>query len=144
QSLANERVEPARICSKLGELACKRGRGDEGNARPEKGLRLLALWVPGSNALRALGAVWARAVQAGHTLLPQLWLARRPLENSEEDLLAVHLYSRLAYGYWYHRGRMAVLWAHLRELNIAERYPPTPELAQAYSEHSPVATVLPW
>jgi len=144
QSLANDRVEQARIWSKLGELAFKRGKGDEGNAALEKGLKLLGRWVPDSNALRALGAVWELAVQAGHTLLPQMWLARRPLENSEEDLLAVHLYSRLAYGYWYHRGRMAVLWAHLRELNIAERYPPTPELAQAYSEHSPVATVLPW
>ncbi|MDY7227244.1 protein kinase domain-containing protein [Hyalangium rubrum] len=144
QSLASDRVEQARTWARLGELAFKRGRGDEGNAALEQGLRLLGRWVPGSNALRGLGAVWEVAVQAGHTLLPRLWLARRPLDHSEEDLLAVHLYSRLAYAYWYHRGRMAVLWAHLRELNIAERYPPTPELAQAYSEHSPVATVLPW
>ncbi|MFL5345391.1 MAG: ATP-binding protein [Hyalangium sp.] len=146
QSLATERVEQARIWSKLGELAFKRGRGDEGNAALEKGLKLLGRWVPDSNALRGVGALWELAVQTGHTVLPRLWLARRSLDDSasEEDLLAVHLYSRLAYGYWYHRGRMAVLWAHLRELNIAERYPPTPELAQAYSEHSPVATVLPW
>ncbi|KFE62687.1 protein kinase domain-containing protein [Hyalangium minutum] len=144
QSLAHERVEQARIWSKLGELAFKSGRGDEGNAALEKGLKLLGRWVPKSNTLRGLGAVWEMVVQAGHTLLPGTWLGRRPLENSEEDLLAVHLYSRLAYGYWYQYGRMAVLWAHLRELNIAERYPATPELAQAYSVHSPVATVLPW
>ncbi|WP_224372394.1 ATP-binding protein [Hyalangium versicolor] len=144
QSLASTRVEQARTWSKLGELAFKRGKGDEGNAALETGLKLLGRWVPDSNALRAMGALWEMAVQAGHTLLPQVWLSRRPLDDSEEDLLAVHLYSRLAYGYWYQRGRMAVLWAHLRELNIAERYPPTPELAQAYSEHSPVATVLPW
>src|SRR3712207_9560882 len=105
---------------------------------------MLGRWVPGSNAMLGLGALWEIAVQTGHTLLPSLWLARRPLDDSAEDMLAVHLYSRLAYSYWYQRGRMAVLWAHLREMNIAERYPPTPELAQAYSEHSPVATVLPW
>jgi signal transduction histidine kinase/tetratricopeptide (TPR) repeat protein len=145
QHLATDRVEQARTWARLGELAFKRGKGDEGNAALEKGLMLLGRWVPATNATRGLGALWEIAVQAGHTLLPKLWLARRPLDgNSEEDMLAVHLYSRLAYGYWYHRGRMAVLWAHLRELNIAERYPPTPELAQAYSEHSPVATVLPW
>ncbi|MBN1206088.1 MAG: AAA family ATPase [Myxococcaceae bacterium] len=144
QRLARDRVEQARTWSKLGELAFKRGKGDEGNAALEKGLKLLGRWVPDSNALRGLGALWELAVQGGHTLLPQLWLGRQPLEDSEEDMLAVHLYSRLAYGYWYQRGRVAVLWAHLRELNIAERYPPTPELAQAYSEHSPVATVLPW
>jgi signal transduction histidine kinase/tetratricopeptide (TPR) repeat protein len=144
QHLAEDRVEQARTWARLGELAFKRGKGDEGNAALEKGLRLLGRWVPGSEATLGLAAVWEIAVQAGHTLLPQLWLARRALDDSAEDMLAVHLYSRLAYSYWYQRGRMAVLWAHLREMNIAERYPPTPELAQAYSEHSPVATVLPW
>ena len=29
-------------------------------------------------------------------------------------------------------------------MNLAERYPPTPELAQAYSEHAPVMTMIPW
>ncbi|WP_225410175.1 protein kinase domain-containing protein [Stigmatella hybrida] len=146
QQLAGEPVEQARMWSKLGELAFKRGITDEGNAALEKGLRLLGRWVPESEAMLGLGAAWELGVQAGHTLVPGLWLARRPLEDtaSAKDLLAVHIYSRMAYGYWYQRGRMAVLWAHLRGLNIAERYPPTPELAQAYSEHSPVATVLPW
>ena len=27
------------------------------------------------------------------------------------------------------------LWAHLSMLNLTERYPPTPELGQAYGEH---------
>ncbi|HLL00891.1 MAG TPA: ATP-binding protein [Myxococcaceae bacterium] len=144
QHLASDRVEQARTWARLGELSFKRGNVDKTNAALERALRLLGRWVPDSGALTGLGVLWEVAVQAGHTVLPGLWVARRPLDSSEEDLLAVHLYSRLAYGYWYHRGRMAVLWAHLRELNIAERYPPTPALAQAYSEHSPAATVLPW
>ena len=45
-------------------------------------------------------------------------------------MLAIRLYSRLAHLYWFHRGTVPSLWAHLRELNLAERYPPTPELAQ--------------
>src|SRR5439155_10596750 len=36
------------------------------------------------------------------------------------------------------------LWGHLREMNLAERYPPTLELAQAYSEHAPAMTLLPY
>ena len=144
QSLARERLEQARIWSKLGELAFKRGNVDEANVAFERALQLLGRWVPNSHAILVMGALWEILTQAGHTLMPGLWLARQPLENSEEDLLAVHIYSRLAYGYWYREGRMAVLWAHLRELNLAERYPPTAELAQAYSDHSPVATVLPW
>jgi two-component system sensor kinase len=37
---------------------------------------------------------------------------------------------------------MPTLWAHLRALNLAERYPPTPELAQACSTHAPVMSLL--
>ncbi len=29
-------------------------------------------------------------------------------------------------------------------MNLAERYPPTPEMAQAYSEHAPAMMLLPW
>ncbi len=57
---------------------------------------------------------------------------------------ALHLHSRLAYAYWFTQGKVPCLWTHLREMNLAERYPPTAELAQAYSEHGPVMTMLPW
>src|SRR5262249_38282775 len=49
---------------------------------------------------------------------------------------------RLAYAYWFGRGRIPSLWAHLREMNLAERYPPTLELAQAYSEHAPAMSLV--
>ncbi|HXE73003.1 MAG TPA: ATP-binding protein, partial [Candidatus Nitrosotenuis sp.] len=68
---------------------------------------------------------------------------RRP-EPGCEDLAAARLYSRLAYAYWFNRGTWATLWAHMRELNLAERYPGTAELAQACSEHAPAMTMLPW
>ena len=58
--------------------------------------------------------------------------------------MAIRLYSGLAHVYWFSAGRVACAWAHLREMNLAERYPPSPELAQAYSEHAPVMTTLPW
>ena len=41
-------------------------------------------------------------------------------------------------------GSSLTLWTHLRSLNLAERYPPTPEIAQAYSEHAPAMMLLPW
>jgi len=145
QTLAEDRLERASLWEKLGELAFKRGNADEACVALEQGILLLGRWIPGNSAVRALGALWEVGVQAAHTLLPHKLLGRHSLGgDNEEDLLAIHLYSRLAYGYWYGRGRAAVLWAHLRELNLAESYEPTPELAQAWSEHSPVATVLPW
>ncbi len=60
------------------------------------------------------------------------------------EFLAIRLYSRLAHLYWFHRGTIPSLWAHLRELNLAERYPPTPELAQAYSEEAPGMSLIPY
>ncbi len=143
-ALARERMEQARTHGKLGELAFKRGDVGQANFYLEKGLVLLRRWVPPNAPAIGVSAVWEVLAQAAHTLAPSLLVGRRPLEKGEEDLLAVHLYSRLAYGYWFRRGRVAVLWGHLRDMNIAERYPPTPELAQAYSEHSPVMTTLPW
>ena len=36
------------------------------------------------------------------------------------------------------RGQHLCLWSHLRGMNLAEQYPPTLELAHAYSIHAPV------
>ena len=52
------------------------------------------------------------------------------------------MFSRLGYSYWYVRGKFQLLWAHFRGMNLAERYLPTLELAQAYSEHAPVMSVI--
>jgi two-component system sensor kinase len=71
-------------------------------------------------------------------------VCRRDLADAGTDLLAARIYSRLAYSYWFSRGAVPCGWAHLREMNLLERYPPTLELAQAYSEHAPVASTLPW
>ncbi|MFP2913193.1 tetratricopeptide repeat protein, partial [Pyxidicoccus sp. 3LFB2] len=144
QGLARDKPEQARILGQLGELAFKRGDFGQANTYLEQSLKLLGRWVPPRGLLTGASSLWEIASQASHTLAPRVFLARRPMEQGEKDMLAVQLYSRLAYGYWYRRGRMAVLWAHLRDLNLAERYPPTPELAQAYSAHSPALTTLPW
>ena len=81
-------------------------------------------------------------MQVLHTLLPRWFVGRRPLDHPdrERDLLAARLYSRLGHAYWFARGKIPTLWAALRVMNLAERYPPTLELAQAYSDHAPVMT----
>ncbi|WNG40140.1 AAA family ATPase [Archangium violaceum] len=144
QSLARDRLEQARLWSKLGELAFKLYNKEEADAALKQGLKLLGRWVPRSNVSAAMGALWELMVQAGHTLMPNLLTGRRSLENGEEDLLAVHFYSRLTYSSWYFGSPIATFWTHLREVNTAERYPPTLELAQAYSEHAPMLTMVPW
>ncbi len=81
-------------------------------------------------------------MQVLHTLFPKWFLARKPLEDAEKELLTVRLHNRLAYAYWFGRGKIPCLWAHLRGMNLAERYPPTLELAHAYAIHAPVMSLL--
>ncbi|MDQ2825533.1 MAG: AAA family ATPase, partial [Actinomycetota bacterium] len=137
-------VGRAEIEGKLGELAFKQGDVETASEAVERAVRLLGRRMPRRPAGYLVSAVWEIVVQALHTMVPRLFVARRSTEGAEAELLAIRLYSRLAYIYWFQRGRIPCLWAHLREMNLAERYPPTSEEAQAYSEHAPVMTMIPW
>ncbi|MDQ6909770.1 MAG: EAL domain-containing protein [Actinomycetota bacterium] len=138
-------VKRATLEGKLGDVAFKRGDQRSARGHLENALRLLGRRVPKRLPGYLVALVWEVLVQAGHTLFPSLVKRRqRSPEGAEEELLAMRLYSRLAYVYWFHSGRITCGWAHLREMNLAERYEPTPELAQAYSEHAPVTTMVPW
>jgi two-component system sensor kinase len=139
--LAPDGLAHAEVEGKLGELAFKRGDVQSATTRIERALAQLGRRVPRWPVTLFFFVLWEVLVQLGHTLFPGL-LGRRRLDHFERERLALHLYSRLAHLYWFHRGTIASLWAHLRELNRAERYPPTPELAQAYSEHAPGMSLL--
>jgi len=142
-TLTTDRVARVALEGKLGDLAFKRGDPLAARNRLEGALRHLGRWVPRVTFAFLVALLWEVVVQAAHTLVPRM-CHRRRIENGEEDLLAVRLYSRLAYVYWFHSGKITCGWAHLREMNLAERYPPTSALAQAYSEHAPVTTMVPW
>jgi len=142
--LADDVVARAAIEGKLGELAFKRGDVATASEAVERAVRLLGRRMPSRPLGYLFSAIGEIVVQLLHTVVPRLFLARRPIEGAEAELLAVRMYSRLAYIYWFQKGRVPCLWAHLREMNLAERYPPSAELAQAYSEHAPVMTMVPW
>jgi len=128
----------------LGDLAFKRGNVRDAAQPLERALRLLGYRVPRSALGYFAWCVWEIAVQAVHTLLPRVSVGRRRLDGAGTELLAIHLYSRLTHVYWFLSGKFPTLWSHLREMNLAERYPATSELAQAYSEHAPAMTMVPW
>ena len=142
--LASDDVHRAEIEGKLGELAFKRGDVATASDAVERAVRLLGRRMPRHSIGFLLSALGEIVVQLLHTLAPRLFVGRRRPEQAGAELLAVRLYSRLAYIYWFQRGRIPCLWAHLREMNLAERYTPSAELAQAYSEHAPVMTMIPW
>ncbi|MBV9124793.1 MAG: AAA family ATPase, partial [Planctomycetes bacterium] len=141
--LAETPFAQAQIEGKLGELAFKRGDVRTAGETIERALRRLGRWVPRGFGMCCLSLLWEVSIQSLHTWFPKLFLGRRPLKGAEEDLLAVRLHSRLGYTYWFTLGNLATLWTHLREMNLAECYPPTPELAQVYSEHAPVMSLIP-
>lgn len=142
--LAEGRFARAQIKGKLGELALKRGDMEEATRSFEAALRSLGRNVPRQLPVFALLLVWETCVQTLHSLFPKTLVARRTSQPSPADLLSWRLFSRLAHGYWFTRSKIHVLWTHLRGLNLAERHAPTLELAQAYSEHAPAMSLIPY
>src|ERR1051326_842653 len=141
--LAQDGQSQAEIEGKLGELEFKRGDMDNATRRIERALRQLGRRVPRWSATLYVFVLWEVLVQICHCLIPRL-IGRRRLEDYQRERLALHLYSRLGHLYWFNRGTTGSLWCHLREMNGAERYPPNPQLAQAYSEHAPAMSLVPW
>ena len=141
---ADGKLARARITLKLGELAFKRGEMESATESFEQALRQLGRYVPKSACVVLLLLAWEAIVQGLHTLLPRLLVARRQGPPTDAELLCFRIFSRLAHGYWFIRGKSHVLWAHVRGMNLAERYAPTLELAQSYSEHAPAMSLVPW
>ncbi len=142
-TLAEGSHAKAQIKGKQGELAFKRGDMEVATQSFEQALRCLGRYVPRSFIVVVLLFLWEAVVQILHTFLPSLLVSRRRRPPSAADLLSWRLFSRLAHGYWFVRSKVHVLWTHLRGMNLSERYQPTLELAQAYSEHAPAMSLLP-
>ncbi len=142
--LTKDPVERAKFEGKLGDIAFRRGDVKAACDLSEKALRILGGKTPSTAFHFAVAAGREIFVQILHSLFPRVFVGRRKtFDPSSEEFHCIRIYSRMAYIYWFGRGKIPCLWAHLREMNLAERYPPTPELAQAYSEHAPVMTMIP-
>ena len=141
--LVDEPGTGARIDGMLGELAFKQGDMAASSEALERAVRALDEWMPTRGW--SLHVLWEVLVQAAHTLRPERTGRRGATpEEVARDLLAAHLYSRLAHTFWFQRGSVATLFVHLRGMNLTERHPVSDQRAQAYSEHAPVMSLLPW
>ncbi|HWA99770.1 MAG TPA: response regulator [Pirellulales bacterium] len=142
--LAEGATAEAKILCKLGELAFKRGEIENATRLFERALRVLGRYVPRHLPVYFALLCWEALVQTAHTVAPALFVSRRRDPPGPERLLAWRLFSRLAHGYWFVRSKVHVLWTHLRGMNRAEKFAPTLELAQAYSEHAPAMSLIPY
>lgn len=141
RELDTERLFRSQMDGKIGELLFKQGNIEEAAIKVEQALRSLECWVPKNKIGFLIGTIWEAIIQFGHC-----WWGLRRHRTKPSALVAqkLKLYSRLAYINWFGKGALACLWAHLREMNLAERHLESLEMAQAYSEHAPVMTQLPW
>lgn len=144
RALAQTRLEQARIARNFGELAMKSGELESAVEVLESGLKLLGCAIPRRRIWICALLIWEIMIQVLHTWLPRWFVGRRPREGAERELLIVALHNFLGYVYYFERGAAACMWTHLRAMNLAERYPPTPELALAYSSHAPAMAMVPF
>ncbi|MHB0955178.1 MAG: ATP-binding protein [Pirellulaceae bacterium] len=142
RQLAEGRVARAQIRGKLAELSQKRGAIKQAIESYEAALRELGQIIPRSDFLALPMLARELWVQLLHTLVPRVFVHRRKRPFCDAERLTVHLLNGLTLAYWYGRSTHIALWAHLREVNLAERYPPTLELAHAYSAHAPAMGVI--
>ena len=143
-SLAQDAIPAARIDGKLGALAFKRGDLRPAGDYLEKALTALGERPPGNYPLTVLHLCKEAFVQVLHTFFPSL-VGKRNADNDagRTDLLRARLFDAFTMVCWYTRGVELCLWSHLREMNIAERYSPSAEMAKVYSFHSIVMSALP-
>jgi two-component system sensor kinase len=140
---ANSTLARATVQSKYAELQFKRGNIETATAGFEDAMRTLDQFVPKNLAVVFGLLVFEAIVQVLHTLFPKTFLHRYGRAPTESERLAITLFSKMTHGYWFCKTKIQCLWAHLRGMNLAERYLPTPELAHAYSEHAPVVSLIP-
>ncbi len=140
-ALARDTPHEARVERLLGEVHFRRGAQADASRVLESALRRLGKWVPSSRA----GYLAGLAFQVAVLLVRKLPLRRRAApENAERQRLSAELSRGLCFSYLMERGTVPVLWAQLRDLNVAERHGPPAALAQAWAEHAYVMALVPW
>lgn len=142
--VAQTSMERAIIAGKQGELAFKRGDMDEATESLDQALRQLGCRVPRSAWSLAVWLAYEVMVQILHTLFPRLFLQRIRRKPNQTENLQMHLRGRYAHGCWFARSKPRCMWGHLRTLNQAEKYLPSRELAQTWSDHAPAMSLIPW
>ena len=136
--------EESWIDMKIGELAFKKGDKKTAVTSYEASLEKLGCPLPRSNFGIWYHLVRELTVQVAHSLFRKMLVGRKHDQPNERQRRIWKSFSRLAHGYWFTKGPAWVVWAHLRGMNEAEVYPPTEELAQAYSDHAPAMSLIPW
>lgn len=138
-TFADQAIDRTQLAGRLGDVEFKRGRMSQAAEQYMAALELSGVRVHRSVARMMLGLLLQTLIQGRHSIfgLPRDRKVASPIQR-----LRWTLFSRLAHTYWFSRGAVWTLFAHLSGMNDAEQYLDTPELAKSYSEHAPVCSLL--
>ncbi|NND96737.1 MAG: protein kinase [Pirellulaceae bacterium] len=134
----------ARMDQKIGVAWLKKG--DMGEARDTLERAIGTTGEKPPSSITVLPRAFKEAVvQFLHTKFPSRLVGRRDPTSSQGklDRLRVRIYDQLTFSYWFTRGMNFVLWSHLRQMNLAEHYPPSAELGKTYAFHAVTMTGVP-
>lgn len=134
----------AQITGQLAELDFKQDKMDSAARAYEEALRRLGRSIPQKIVSIAFTLLRELIVQAAHTIFPSLFVGRYKHLPSKTKMLRIQLINRLSYVYFFARGKEQTIMVHLLCMNLAERYPPSAELAHVYSAHSMTMTLIGW
>ena len=144
RQLARGKMVRARIDIKRGFLNYKKGDMESSNSHFHRALKEIGARVP-RNILKLLYAVTKESgIQLLHTAFPN-WLGKKDetTKRGQRELVEASIYDGLGYPYFFTEGPIGLLWAHLRHLNLAEKYPSSQVLGHAKAYHGVVMTSLP-
>ena len=145
RKLTTDNIAVARVEGKRGNICYKTGEMRVACEYYHNALKALGSPVP-SNIITQLFAMSKEGItQILHTFLPKQLTGKRDSTNEagQIDLFRASLYDGMGYPYFFNRGPVPTLWTHLRHMNLAEKYPPSLELGQAYAYHAVVITAIP-
>ena len=124
----------------LGNIAeIQRRRGDIGDAGRtyRKSLEILQYRLPRSTAMTLVCFGLEIGKRLLHCLLPAVFVGRAKRPPNERERLALRLFSGLSHANANGHGSiLQSFYTHVRSINLAEQYQPSPELAVLYLEHA--------
>ena len=138
-TFADKPIDRTQLVGRMGDVEFKRGRMSQAAEQYVDALALSGVRVPRNVSQMILGLLLQSVLQSCHSIFG---LSRNRKTATPIQRLRWTLFSRLAHTYWFSRGAIWTLYAHLSGMNDAEKYLETPELAKCYSEHAPVCSLL--
>ncbi len=142
ENLAVANQDRLRAWEKLGELHFKMGQMTVAKTYLENALKMLGQPIPGEGVRALWYALRKFTGLVMHSLFYRYLVANRQTPIPKEAAQTGRILNRLTYAYWFASGRAQCLGAQFASMILLEKYAVSAELAQAYSNHAPIMSMV--